>query len=60
MNLRELKADINLTEGAYSDKSDVNPVKFEDAHGVFRTIGGLIWDDEEECWLLQEGEDDGD
>lgn len=59
MNLRELKADIKLTEENFSEKSDVNPVKFEDAEGVFRTIGGLIWDDEEECWMLQEGEDDG-
>jgi len=59
VSLRDLKADIKVAEDS-TDKSEVNPIYFCDESGELLPVGDVIWDDDNDCWIICQGEDDDD
>lgn len=59
VSLRELKHDIASAE-EHSVKSDGNQVYFCDESGDLLPVGDVIWDNDNDCWIICYGEDDDD
>lgn len=56
-SLKDLLGDIKLTQEAHPNKSDLNEVTFLTADGTEHSIGDFLWDDDEGCWVINEGDD---
>jgi hypothetical protein len=59
VSLKELKHDIASAE-EHGAGIDSEPVYFLDEGGDLLPVGDVVWDDDNDCWVICYGEDDDD